>query len=103
MVNEMINQKGYIYTNKDGKFLQRSIERGYLDSVHYVLTVVDQFNMNCLFEHGVKIKDGVDLDNGLKYRTLFAEDVVKSLHCSKVSVVREMYKDWVITVDESKC
>lgn len=88
--------KGFIYINSKGEYLQRKIDRGYFDSTYYALDYFKDFSLSCLFEDKINVKDNVDLDNWLKYRTLFADDIVNSCECIEVVVICKGL-DWEIS------
>ena len=90
------NKTGYIYTNEKGEFLVRGIDRGFCDSTYHHLIFVKDFTLSCVFDDVVVIKDNVDSVTGLKYRTLFAEEVFDLCKLSKVNVTRGKCIDYLI-------
>lgn len=80
---------GFIYRNKEGKFLVRFINRGFFDTPHYIIKFVDSIEDATLFPDRLCL-----IDPPLKYRTLFAERIIKSCHVMKV-------KRWVRYLKET--
>lgn len=82
--------KGFIYKDKKGRYLSRHIERGYCDSTYYALNKHDDFRLCCLFV------EPIDLTRGLKYRTLFAEEIIADCECIEVVAVSKGL-EWEVT------
>lgn len=84
-----VSKTGFIYKTEDGKFLLRILNRGYFDAVHYVFKVVSEFSWACLLDSEIVIdKDNRDSVTGIKYRTIFSEDILSRCKCLSVEVNR---------------